>query len=240
MKRRHEFAAYQRKDSSEVTYRLYHYTLSPFCRKLRLVLSEKKVEFELIEELYWEKRKDFLLMSPAGKVPVLRGQGKTFPDSQATCEYIDTIHPDPALMPDDALEQFETRRLVSWFDEKFHQEVTSKLVGERVLRRIQDRGPPDAANIVAGRRCLQFHLEYMTYLLDRRRWLAGDRISLADFAAAAHISCLDFVGDIEWREQTALKDWYAAMKSRPAFQPLLNEFVSKAPPPPDWYSDLDF
>lgn len=227
-------------------YRLYHYTLSPFCRKLRLVLSEKKVEFELIEEKYWEKRPEFLRISPAGKVPVLwgkskeTGQSKVFSDSLATCEYIDEIHPEPPLMPTERLERYETRRLINWFDEKFYQEVTSKLVGERVLRRLQDLGPPDAANIATGRRNLHFHLEYTTYLLDNRRWIAGNSMTLADFAAAAHISCLDFIHDIDWNELPTIQAWYSAMKSRPAFQPLLSEFIPYVRPPPDWYSDLDF
>ena len=223
-----------------VTFRLYHHTLSPFCRKLRLVLSEKKVEFELIEEKYWEKRKDFLLISPAGKVPVLRGNGRTFTESQAICEFIDAICPDPPLMPEDSFDQYETRRLVCWFDGLFNKEVTSRLVGERALRRLQGGGPPDANNLALGRKCLRVHLNTIHELLDKRRWIAGDRMTLADFAAAAHISCLDFVRDIEWNESPLLKDWYAIMKSRPAFQPLLNEYHSQLPRPPDWYSDLDF
>ena len=223
-----------------VTFRLYHHTLSPFCRKLRLVLSEKKVEFELVEEKYWEKRQDFLLVSPAGKVPVLRGKGRTFTESQAICEYIDATYPDPPLIPEDTLDQYEARRLVCWFDGQFHEEVTSRLVGERALRKLQGRGLPDATNLAKGRKRLHVHLGAIHSLLDQRRWIAGDRMTIADFAAAAHISCLDFVRDIEWSEQPLLKDWYAIMKSRPAFQPLLNEYHSQLPRPPDWYSDLDF
>lgn len=230
-----------------MTYRLYHYSLSPFCRKLRLVLSEKKVQFELIEERYWEKRHDFLRMCPEGKVPFLRGDNKKFSDSQATCEYIDSVYPEPLLMVGNAYGQYEIRRLVKWFDEKFHQEVTSKLLGERVLRRVQGLGPIDAANIASGRQCLRFHLDYMNHLLEKRKWLAGDYMSLADFAAAAHISCLDFIGDMSWEEEPLLKEepqlikeWYAKIKSRPSFQPLLGEFLPNIPPPPDCYSDLDF
>lgn len=238
-------------------YRCYHYALSPFCRKLRLVLSEKAVEFELIEEKYWEKNDAFLRMNPAGKVPVLtqveidedvfgsaranRTSRRVFTESHPICEYIDCTHPGTQqLMPEHSLDQYETRRLVNWFDEKFHTEVTRRIVGEKLLRKIQRTGPTDASVIRAGLRCLDFHLEYMAFLLKKRKWLACDSITLADFAAAAHISCLDFVGDIAWEDHPTIKGWYSTIKSRPSFQPLLNEFVPSLPPPPACYSNLDF
>jgi glutathione S-transferase len=56
--------------------RLYHLPLSPFCRKLLLVLAEKKVEVELIEERYWEQSPEFLKKSPSGKIPILQLDGK--------------------------------------------------------------------------------------------------------------------------------------------------------------------
>ncbi|MCY3878111.1 MAG: glutathione S-transferase family protein [Rhodobacteraceae bacterium] len=223
-----------------MTYRLYHYALSPFCRKLRLVLSEKEIKFELIEEKYWEKRREFQEMNPAGTVPVLRDENVTLSESRAICEYIEALYPDPRLFPVDPLEQFETRRMISWIDEKLHHDVTSRLVGERVLKRVQERGPPVAETIAKGRKGLQFHFTYFEHLLGRRDWIAGPRMTMADFAAAAHISCLDFIGDIDWRDWPFLKNWYATMKSRPAFRPLLSEYHMKFPHPPEWYSDLDF
>ena len=220
-------------------YRLYHYPLSPFCRKLRLVLAEKEVEFELVEEPYWERRKEFLLLNPAGKVPVLRSPDVIMCDSRAICEFLESVFPDPPLLPEDPYLQYEVRRLVAWFDEKVYQEVTSRLLMERMQRTIRRLGPPDGRSIRMARKSLKFHLEYIHFLLDNRRWLAGDRMSIADFAAAAHISCLDFIGDIEWEAAGAIKDWYATMKSRPAFRQLLAERIP-GHTPPDHYADLDF
>ncbi len=51
--------------------RLYHVPLSPFCRKVRLSLAEKRIEVDLVEERYWERDLDFMRRNPAGKVPVL-------------------------------------------------------------------------------------------------------------------------------------------------------------------------
>ncbi len=218
--------------------RLFHVPLSPFCRKVRLSLAEKKLEVELVEEKYWEKDADFLRRNPAGKVPVLKMDGRTMAESSAICEFIEEKHRDPPLLPKDPDGRFETRRLVSWFDDKFHEEVTSKLLYERVNKKIMGQGP-DSSNVKAGAKAIKFHLDYMGWLLDQRRWLAGDAMTLADFAAAAHFSSLDYICDVDWNRNANVKDWYAKIKSRPAFRSILADQVSGFPPPAH-YSDLDF
>ena len=219
--------------------RLYHSPLSPFCRKVRLCLAEKRVEAELVEEKYWERSADFLRRNPAGKVPILRIEGKIFTESMAICEYLEDIHPDPKLIPKAAEERYEVRRLVAWFDDKFHQEVTSKLLYERVIKKISGQGFPDSKNVKEGARSIKFHISYMEWLLERRRWLAGEDMSLADFAAAAHFSALDYISDVDWTRSPVVKDWYAKIKSRPAFRSILADQVSGFPPPLH-YNDLDF
>ena len=219
--------------------RLYHFPLSPFSRKVRLSLAEKKIEVELIEERFWEKDTDFLRRNPAGKVPVLRMDNNTFADSTAICEYLEEMFPTPALLPKSAVDRYEVRRLVAWFDDKFNAEVTSKLMGERVFRKIMGTGYPDSANVKSGSKAIKYHLDYMAILLDQRRWLAGNDLSLADFAAAAQISCLDYTSDVDWNRSEVVKDWYAKIKSRPAFRSLLADQVSGFLPS-SHYADLDF
>lgn len=219
--------------------RLFHVPLSPFCRKVRLVLAEKKLEVELVEERYWEKDPDFLRRNPAGKVPVLRMDGMIMSESTPICEYIEEKYPEPALMPRSAEARYEVRRLVSWFDDKFHSEVTSNLLYERVNKKITGEGYPDSRNVKAGAKAIRFHIDYMAWLLDQRRWLAGDAISLADFAAAAQLSSLDYISDVDWHRSQTVKDWYAKIKSRPAFRAVLADAVPGFPPPAH-YADLDF
>ncbi|SEL12280.1 FtsZ-binding protein FzlA [Pacificibacter marinus] len=219
--------------------RLFHVPLSPFCRKVRLSLAEKKLEVELVEERYWERDPDFLRRNPAGKVPVLRIDDMILSESAAICEYIEEKHPTPSLMPNDPEGRFEVRRLVSWFDDKFHHDVTSNLLYERVNRKLTKSGYPDSKNVKAGSKAIKYHLDYMAWLLDRRRWLAGDSMTLADFAAAAHLSSLDYISDVDWNRSAVVKDWYAKIKSRPAFRSLLADHVSGFPPP-EHYADLDF
>jgi len=219
--------------------RLYHFALSPFCRKVRLSLAEKKLEVELVEERYWERDADFLRRNPAGKVPVLRIDGQMLSESAAICEFIEEKYPEPWLMPKSAEGRYEVRRLVSWFDDKFHNEVTSKLLYERLHKKLMGLGYPDSTNVKAGAKAIKMHLDYMGWLLDQRRWLAGDALTLADFAAAAHLSSLDYISDVDWNRNNNVKDWYAKIKSRPAFRSILVDHVPGFPPPAH-YADLDF
>ncbi len=219
--------------------RLFHVPLSPFCRKVRLSLAEKKLEVELVEERYWEQDPDFMRRNPAGKVPVLKMDGRMMAESAAICEYIEERHPEPPLMPRNPEARYEVRRIVSWFDDKFHQEVTSKLLYERVNKKVMGQGYPDSKNVKAGAKAIKYHLDYMGWLLDQRRWLAGDVMTLADFAGAAHLSSLDYISDVDWHRNANVKDWYAKIKSRPAFRSILADQVSGFRPPAH-YSDLDF
>ena len=219
--------------------RLYHVPLSPFCRKVRLTLAEKKVEVELVEERYWEQGAEFLRRNPAGKVPVMKMNGRVMSESQAICEYLDETIPDPKLMPSNPEERYEVRRLCSWFDDKFHGEVTSKLLYERVNKKVMGQGYPDSKNVKFGANRVKYHLDYMSWLLDQRRWLAGNEMTLADFSAAAHLSSLDYISDVDWNRSQNVKDWYAKIKSRPSFRSILADQVPGFPPPPH-YADLDF
>lgn len=219
--------------------RLFHVPLSPFCRKVRLCLAEKKIEVELVEERYWEEDPEFLRRNPAGKVPVLQIDGLFLAESSAICEYIEETNPEPSLIPLDPAERFEVRRMTAWFDDKFHNEVTSKLLYERVNKKIMGLGYPEAANVKSGAKAIKFHLDYLGWLLDQRRWLAGNVMTLADFAGAAHLSALDYISDVDWDRNANVRDWYAKIKSRPSFRAILADQVPGFPPPAH-YADLDF
>ncbi len=219
---------------------LYHGWLSPFSRKVRIVLGEKGLEFDLVVEKDWERRREFLMLNPAGTVPVLVEQdGAVFSDANAICEYLDESHSPGALAGTEARDRAETRRLVAWFDQKFFREVTSNLVGEKLYKRFMGMGTPDSGAIRAGHANLVPHLEYIAWLCDRRTWLGGANFGLADIAAAAQISCVDYLGDVPWAGHAGAKDWYARVKSRPSFRPLLADYIPGLPPPKH-YANLDF
>ena len=219
---------------------LYHLPLSAFSRKVRLVLAERRLPFELKLEKPWERRPEYLEMNPAGTVPTLvEENGLVIPDSNVICEYLEEAYPDGALMGRTLAERVEVRRLIAWFDGRFSLEVTRNLVGEKFIKRLAARGQPDVAAIRAGYANLKVHLGYLGWLAETRKWLAGNTLSLADFAAAGQISTLDFTGEIDWSLSPPAKEWYARMKSRPCFRSVLADRVAGVDPPAH-YADLDF
>jgi glutathione S-transferase len=219
---------------------LYHHWLSPFARKVRVILKEKNLDFTLKAEKVWERRPEFLALNPAGEVPVLiEPDGTVLAGSEAIVEYLDEVYRETILIGESPLDRAEIRRLVSWFDVKMNREVTENLLDEKMMKRLRGAGQPNSRAIRAGHANLPYHLDYIGYLIERRRWLGGDHFSIADITAAVQLSCLDYLGDVPWDDHEPAKEWYARIKSRPSFRPLLADLLPGIPPPPH-YADLDF
>ena len=227
---------------------LYHHPLCPQSRFVRLVLGEFGIEPELIEERAFDRRREFLLLNPAGETPVLVETGEfAVPGASVIAEWLDetrglALGP-RRLLPDDPARRVEARRLTNWFLQKFHAEVSDWLVTEKVYKRFltaeQGGGAPNMELVRAARANIRYHLRYIGYLTSTRNWLAGPDMTYADLAAAAHLSCVDFLGDAPWDEDENAKVWYARVKSRPSFRTLLADRVMGISPP-DHYADLDF
>ena len=227
---------------------LYHHPLCPHSRFIRLALGEYGVEAELIEERVHERRRAFLLLDPAGQTPVLvEDGGLVVPGAGAIAEWLDeTLGErlgDHRLLPTSPAARVEVRRLTSWFNEKFFDEVSNWLVTEKVFKRFTATeiggGAPDMDAVRAARANLRYHLRYVSYLAQTRNWLAGDRMTYADLAAAAHLSSVDFLGDAPWDEEEPAKQWYQRLKSRPSFRPLLADRAPGVMVNP-LYTEVDF
>ena len=219
---------------------LFHLWLHPFSRKVRIVLSEKQLDYELKLEKVWERRTEFLALNPAGDVPVLvEPDGTTLANSSVICEYLEEVYPNVNLLGPDPVQKAETRRLVSWFDVKFNREVTENLVGEKLMKRFLKLGEPHGPSIRAGHANIHYHLDYIGFLTEKRNWLAGDDFSLADIAAASHISAVDYIGDVPWEDHKTAHEWYSRIKSRPSFRPLLEERIPGFVPA-GHYENVDF
>jgi glutathione S-transferase len=227
---------------------LYHHPLCPHSRFVRLLLGEYGIEAELIEEQTYTRREEFLIINPAGQTPVFIGDdGTIVPGAGPIAEYFDEIYGpllgDHRLLPDKPRERVEVRRLLDWFHQKFFAEVTNWLVTEKIYKRFMPSaaggGAPDMDLVRAARSNIRYHLRYIGYLIGHRNWLAGNRLSYADLAAAAHLSSVDFMGDVPWDEDETAKHWYARVKSRPSFRVLLADRVPGLVPA-EVYADLDF
>lgn len=226
---------------------LYHSPLCPLSRFIRLVLAEWSFAHELVEERVWQRRHEFLALNPAATVPVLVEDGLAVPGAGTIVAYLEETRGQaidaPGLMPESPKRRVEVRRLTAWFNEKFHEEVSGPLVHEKIDKRYMDRqsggGSPDMGAMRAARSNIRYHLHYIGWLIGHRHWLAGDRITYADLAAAAHLSVCDYLGDVPWDEDEMAKLWYARVKSRPSFRLLLGERLTGVAPPVH-YADLDF
>ncbi len=227
---------------------VFHHPFCPHSRFVRLALAEYGASMRLVEEHVWERREAFLALNPAGTTPVLIEEaGPAVPGAEIIAEYLDETRGDTLgerrLLPEDIGGRIEVRRLMHWFNGKFFEEVTNLLVTEKVYKRYMTRqaggGPPDTQAIRAARQNVKYHLAYVGWLVRSRNWLAGELLSYADLAAAAHFSCADYMGDVPWNEDEAARIWYARIKSRPSFRPLLAEQIPGVPPSPT-YADLDF
>lgn len=215
--------------------RLHHFPLSPFCRKLRLVLAEKKLAFEAITERPWE-------LSPGITVlPTLtEPNGRHLSDARAIAEYLEESNTQGQLLPKDPYDRATVRRLVNHFDEILAGEVTTVILHERVLKRFslsEDRDP-DLHRLKTSLAALREHLKLIGGLADQHGYLAGP-LSLADLTAAAHLSCLDYFGDVPWRSFPLVREWYARLKSRPSFRQLLMDNLPGFSPAAH-YANLDF
>ena len=219
---------------------LYHESLDAGSRVVRIQLAEKRLEAELRPEDTRARREAFLRLNPACEVPVLvEAEGQVVAGARVIAEYLEEVHPEPGLLGRGPAERAEVRRLVDWFLGKFQREVTDKLIAEKVTKRLVTGGTPEARALRAGLHNLHTHLAYVGWLAERRRWLAGDALSLADIAAAAQLSTVDYLGDVPWEDHGEAKTWYARLKSRPSLRPLLADHVAGVAPPKH-YADLDF
>jgi glutathione S-transferase len=227
---------------------LFHHPFCPHSRFIRLVLGEYGLTPRLVEEPVWERREDFLALNPAGTTPVLVEEGKpAVPGAAIIIEFLDETRGgelgDRRLLPQEHGARIEVRRLMSWFNDKFFAEVSGPLTMERFYKRRipidQGGGSPDTDVIRAVRINIRYHLAYIGWLVRTRDWLAGDRLTYADLAAAGHLSAVDYLGDVPWNEDEAAKNWYARVKSRPSFRPVLAETMAGIPPS-NTYADLDF
>jgi glutathione S-transferase len=227
---------------------LFHHPFCPHSRFIRLILGEYGFDLRLVEERAWERREAFLVLNPAGTTPVLFAEGMpAIPGAGVIAEYIDEAYgaemAAKRLLPATMGERVEVRRLLAWFNDKFFEEVSSPLVTERIYKRFMREdnggGAPAADVIRAAKTNVRYHLAYIGWLAQTRNYLAGDRPTYADFAAAAHLSAIDYLGDVPWNEDDAAKAWYARVKSRPSFRPLLSEWLAGVPASRT-YVDLDF
>lgn len=221
--------------------KLHHFPLCPFSRKIRIILAEKRLDYDLIKEKFWERSEAFLRLNPAGELPILLEAGnQPIADHFAITEYLESRYPDNNILSgNDFVQSAEIRRVAAWFDRKLFREVTKYFLYEKVVLSYQKQRAPHSGAIRAAQSNIHIHMRYIDFLLQRDKWLVGDQFSLADISAAAQFSVMDYLGEVPWREYPEVKIWYALIKSRPCFKSILQDRVSGFLPPKH-YANPDF
>lgn len=231
-----------------VDYVLYHYPLCPFSRKVRVVLNEFGFSYKMKEVKFWKKNVELSKLNPLGEIPVLVDQEEdaVIIDSFVIAEYLDAKYNASnnllkfSFLSNDEVEKAEIRRLEMWFDKKFYNEVSKYILEERVYNTFLDNATNiNTKRLKAGQKNLDNHIKYMEFLLDNRKWLAGEQFTIADISAAAQISSLDYLGEISWNKYNLLKDWYSTIKSKTSFRTILSDKIEGFTPS-KYYTELDF
>ncbi len=221
-------------------YKLYYMPLNFYCRAARIILLEKGISFEIINEAFWKRRVEFLKINPAGDLPVIVDEDNTsIIGYEALAEYLDEKKVGKLLMGNTPKERLEVRRLCLWAGRKLQKEVMENIVDERVFNSLKENSQPSTIALKAGRKNLQNHMSYFDWILDRKIFLTGDYFTLADISLAAALSSLDYLNEVEWKSYQKVKNWYAAIKSRPSFRDILEESIYNITPS-FHYKDLDF
>ncbi len=222
--------------------RLLQHRLDPASRLARLMFAEYGVPVELEDTKPWMREAQLLEINPAASGPILIDTGESpVVGVLAILHAIEERWSPSAvagLFPAHQNERAEMWRLLDWVLMKLNDEVTRYVFEEKIVKR-DKKGSPDPAVLRVAKANLVEHLLYFNWLFATRHWLAGDVMTLADFALAAHLSTLDYLGDVAWETSIETRQWYARIKSRPAFRTLLTDRVGGFPASAG-YADLDF
>ena len=219
---------------------LYHYPLCAFSRLVRIYLKEKFLEHELVVEYPWNRKKVFSEYPLQSDIPTLLDKdGIVLEGWYAIIEHLEQIHKTKSFFGGTFREKAEARRITQLFNEFFFMDVTRQILFEKIMKKHTENRAPDSSCIRKGTASLKSYMEHISWLADHRNWLAGNEITIADMAAAAQISCVDYTGTIDWEQYPIAKDWYVRIKSRPSFREILDDRVPDMPPAKH-YANLDF
>ena len=212
--------------------RLIHLTLSPSCRLARLMVGEKRIACDpVIAEDFKNAMPIFVDMD-----------GTQAEGVWAILDHLEQHYPDYPLAPADDVARRQCLRWVDWAMGPFHERVTQRIVYEKAAPKYTGAGfsrAPDMNVIRAGREELKLALAAIGKAAETNGNLACRETTLGDLAVAAHLSTLDYFGEVLWNDFPTANEWYVRMKSRPSFRSILADRVPGQPPVMH-YAELDF
>ena len=205
--------------------KIYGALLSPFVRKVRCVLTEKQVAYELVATNPFDKGGDFLKRSPLGRIPALDDeQGRSLADSTVIAEYLEERFPSPPLFPRDPYD----RARVRWFDEYadggMAPSLTAKVFFQRVISAKLIKGGCDEAVVQSGLKELPTFLGYLERELGGHDYLVAETFTLADVSVACQLVNLRHAGvEIDPAQFPTVAAWFTRIVARPSLKGLVDQ-----------------
>jgi glutathione S-transferase len=168
--------------------------VSPFVRKTRVVLAEKGIQYKLVPVNPFAPSPEFKSLTPLGKVPVLRDDSVTLPDSSCIVAYLERCFPEPAMYPHDLAQYGRALFYEEYADTRVYDTLAPVFV-QRVLVPMLMKGTPDQAKIQSCLDRAPSVFDYLEAEVGDRQWLVGDRFSVADIAVASPFINWGFAGE---------------------------------------------
>ena len=205
--------------------KIYGALLSPFVRKVRCVLTEKQIPYELVATNPFDKGADFVRRSPLGRIPALEDeQGRSLADSTVIVEYLEERFPTPPFFPRDPYD----RARVRWFDEYadggMAPSLTAKIFFQRVISAKLIKGGCDEAIVQSGLKELPTFLGYLERELAGHQFLVAETFTLVDVSIACQLVNLRHAGgEIDAKAFPTLAAWFERVVTRPSMKALIEQ-----------------
>jgi len=204
--------------------KLYAFDRSPFGWKVRLVLAEKKVPYEMIVPENKNEDPAFARLNPFRKTPVLvLEDGRTLYESTLINEYLEETHPQPAMLPKDAYERARVRMVEDTFDQYFYPTIreftNSQFDYQPPIYHRKKADQVDHKLLEESRIKVHEHLQRLEGELKARPWFGGETFSLADAALVPALTGnLRILGVLPDKKYPKLADWSERVSARPSYK----------------------
>lgn len=203
--------------------KIYGINVSAFVRKVRVVLAEKGIPYELVPTNPAAPDAEFLALTPLGKVPVLQDETVVLPDSSVIVAYLERRYPRPALLPEDPAQYGRALFYEEYGDTVVYGALIPVFL-QRVFIPYVLKGTPDQKVIADALGRTPAVLDYLEGELADREWLAGGQFSVADISVAAPFVNWSHAGEkVDGKRWPKVTAYLERVLGRPSFRSLIEE-----------------
>lgn len=207
---------------------VYGGSISPFVRKVRVVLAEKSVEYQLEQVNPFTPPPEFLAISPLKRIPVLRDtdvpEPNTLPDSSIICDYLEHKFPNPPVYPKNPFERARALWFEEYADSIVAQNVGGGLFFERIVKKMLRQQPDESVCQKTLGEKLPPIFDYLNKEVAGKQYLVGNAFSIADASIGTMFVNYAHAGEsLDTGRWSDLAKYVAQTHARPSFKSLIDE-----------------